>query len=194
VYLDVAWSGSRGAGEAALAPLRALATPVVDDVRWKPYPDLFPVRDAEAAPTWGVSSRSMFLESLDDAMIDVILRRLTEPGAPGALVQLRILGGAMARIPADSAAFGWRDRSAVAWIITPYEDLEHAAAHEAWTATFRSELPADDDATYLNFMGSEGADAVRTAYPAPAWARLRELKRRYDPDNVFRSNHNIPPG
>jgi FAD/FMN-containing dehydrogenase len=54
-------------------------------------------------------------------------------------------------------------------------------------------LPADGAATYVNFMGDEGADAVRDAYPASSYARLRELKRRYDPHNVFRANHNIPP-
>ena len=79
------------------------------------------------------------------------------------------------------------------WLITPDKDVARAAANEAWTAAFRAELPADGPATYLNFMGDEGADAVRHAYPASSYARLRELKRRYDPDNAFRANHNIRP-
>jgi hypothetical protein len=65
--------------------------------------------------------------------------------------------------------------------------------NEAWTAAFRAELPVDGPETYVNFMGDEGADAVRDAYPASSYVRLRELKRRYDPDNLFRANHNIPP-
>ena len=119
--------------------------------------------------------------------------RLTEPDAPGAIVEVRVLGGEMARVPGDATAFGWRDRPVLLWLITPYEDLGRAAAIETWTAAFRADLPVDDAATYINFMGSEETDAVRGAYPPSAYARLRELKRRYDPDNVFRANHNIRP-
>jgi hypothetical protein len=104
-----------------------------------------------------------------------------------------VLGGAMARVPGDATAFGWRDRPALLWLITPDTDLARAAANEAWTAAFRAELPADGPATYVTFMGDEGADAVRDAYPASSYARLLELKGRYDPDNVFRANHNIRP-
>jgi FAD/FMN-containing dehydrogenase len=99
----------------------------------------------------------------------------------------------MARVPGDETAFGWRDRPVLLWLITPYEELGRAAAIEAWTAAFHAELPTAGAATYVNFMGAEGTDAVRGAYPASAYARLRELKRRYDPDNIFRANHNIPP-
>ena len=193
VYLSVAWSGPPEAGERALAPLRSLGAPLSDTVSWQPYPALFSPVDRDAEPTSGVSSRAVFLDALDDATIDVIERRLTEADAPWSIVQLRVLGGAMARVPGDATAFGWRDRPVLLWIITPYEELDRVAAIEAWTAAFRAELPADRPATYVNFMGDEGADAVRDAYPASSYARLRELKRRYDPDNVFRANHNIHP-
>ncbi|HSI99140.1 MAG TPA: FAD-binding oxidoreductase [Patescibacteria group bacterium] len=193
VKLSVAWSGAADAGERALAPLRALGTPIRDTVAWQPYPALFSPVDRDAEPKWAISSRGLFVDSLDDAMIDVIQRRLTEPGAPEALVQLRVLGGEMARVPADAAAFGWRDQPLLLWLITPDEDISRAADLEAWTAAFHAELSTDRAPTYVNFMGDEGADAVRGAYPASSYARLRELKRRYDPDNVFRANHNIPP-
>ena len=193
VHLSLAWAGPPDAGERALAPLRALGTPLSDTVTWKPYTDLFSPVDRDEEPTWSISSRGVFLDSLDDATIDVIERRLMEPGAPEAIVQLRVLGGAMARVPGDAAAFGWRDQPALLWLITPDEDLSRAAANEAWTAAFRAELRVPGSATYINFMGAEDADAVRDAYPAATYARLRELKRRYDPDNVFRANHNIRP-
>lgn len=193
VYVSVAWSGTPEAGERALAPLRGLGSPISDTVTWKPYPDLFSPVDRDAEPTWAISSRGLFVDSLDDAMIDVIQRRLTEPGAPEALVQLRVLGGEMARVPADAAAFDWRDQPLLLWLITPDHDIARAADLEAWTAAFRAEMSADGAPTYVNFMGAEDTDAVRGAYPAPAYARLRELKRRYDPDNAFRANHNIRP-
>jgi FAD/FMN-containing dehydrogenase len=194
VKLSVAWSGAPDPGERALAPLRALGAPISDTVAMQPYPALFSPVDRDAEPTWGISSRALFLDDLDDATIEVIERRLTEPGAPeDALVQLRVLGGAMARVPGDATAFGWRDRPALLWLITPYEDVSQADTNESWTAAFHAELAAGGAATYVNFMGDEGADAVRDAYPPSTHARLRELKRRYDPDNVFRANHNIRP-
>ena len=193
VKLHVAWAGAAEAGERALAPLRALATPMSDTIAWKPYMDLFSPVDRDEEPTWGVSSRGQFIDTLDDAMIDVIEHRLTEPGAPDVIVELRVLGGAMARVPGDATAFGWRDRPALLWLVAPYEEISRAAAVEAWTAAFHAALSADGAATYVNFMGAEDVDAVRGAYPAATYARLRELKRRYDPDNVFRANHNIRP-
>jgi FAD/FMN-containing dehydrogenase len=193
VYISVAWSGPSGAGERALAPLRALAAPIIATVTWQPYPALFSPVDRDEEPTSGVSSRALFLDALDDTTIDVIERWLTEADAPRAIVQLRVLGGAMARVPGNETAFGWRDRPVLLWLITPYEEIGRAAEIEAWTAAFHADLPADGPATYVNFMGDEGADAVRDAYPGPSYARLRELKRRYDPDNVFRANHNIRP-
>jgi len=194
VYLSLVWSGSQGAGEQALAPLRALGSPITDTVAWKPYTGLFSPVDRDQVGTWGVSSRALFVDAIDDAMIEVILRRLAHPSAPRALVQLRVFGGEMARVPSEATAFAWRDLPAILWLITPYEDLDRAAEHEAWTAAFHAELPVDDGSTYVNFMGVEGADAVRGAYPASTYARLRDLKLRYDPDNLFRANHNIAPG
>jgi hypothetical protein len=193
VYLSVAWSGSADAGERALAPLRALGSPISDTVTWKPYPALFSPVDRDEEPTWGISSRALFLDSLDDAKIEVIERRLAEADAPEAVVQLRIFGGEMARVPGDQAAFGWREQPVLLWLSAWDAEIGRAAGNEAWNAAFRAELAGAGAASYVNFMGDEDADAVRDAYPAPAYARLRELKRRYDPDNVFRSNHNIPP-
>ena len=107
------------AGELALAPLRALGNADERHDRPEAVPGpVLPGRPREG-PTWAISSRALFLDALDDAMIDVIERRLTEPGAPEAIVQLRVLGGAMARVPGDATAFGWRDRPALLWLITP---------------------------------------------------------------------------
>ena len=75
VKLSVAWSGAPDAGERALAPLRALGAPISDTVAWQPYPALFTPVDRDAEPRWGISSRSIFLDDLDDGEVDAALAR-----------------------------------------------------------------------------------------------------------------------
>jgi FAD/FMN-containing dehydrogenase len=65
--------------------------------------------------------------------------------------------------------------------------------HEEWVNGLADELLQDDAGAYVGFLADEGEARVRAAYPGPTWDRLREVKRRYDPDNVFRLNQNIPP-
>jgi FAD/FMN-containing dehydrogenase len=74
-----------------------------------------------------------------------------------------------------------------------YAKPEEAPVHEAWTEQFAQSLRNGDDSAYVNFLGDEGPERVRAAYPGPTWDRLREVKRRYDPNNLFRVNQNVPP-
>ena len=71
--------------------------------------------------------------------------------------------------------------------------LEAMAAHTDWLDDFAAALDQGDDGKYVNFVSDEGDAGVRQAYPGATWDRLTELKRRYDPTNLFRLNQNIPP-
>ena len=73
-----------------------------------------------------------------------------------------------------------------------YRRPEEGEVHEAWAAGLAAELDTGGGA-YSGFLGEEGEDRVRAAYPGPTWDRLRTIKARYDPDNLFRLNQNIPP-
>ena len=108
-------------------------------------------------------------------------------------VQLRVLGGALARVPSDATAFAHRDRRLFVNIAAMYTDSAEAATHDAWVAGVADSLGKDDAGGYVGFLGEEHGETVRAAYPGRTWDRLRNLKRRYDPDNLFRLNHNIPP-
>lgn len=203
VYLSVVWSGAPDAADEALEPLRRLADPVYDDVARKAYGDLFPTEDPEAVdepdPAWGVAWRTVFIDSLDEALAAAIERRLTEPEAPELYVQLRVLGGAVEHVPSGATAFGWRHRPALLWIVAPYLDLERAAEIEAWTEATRAEFSTasagsgDPGPAYLNFIGTVDPEAIRASFPGPTLARLREVKRRYDPGELFRGNRAIDP-
>ena len=75
-----------------------------------------------------------------------------------------------------------------------YQDPEEAAAHEAWASDTAAALRSGEDGAYVGFMGDEGEARVREAYPGSTWDRLAEIKRRYDPANVFRLNQNVGSG
>ena len=77
--------------------------------------------------------------------------------------------------------------------MSDHETPEEEPTHEAWVTAFADALRQDDRGAYVNFLVDEGADGVRAAYPGPTYDRLAAIKRRYDPDNLFRLNQNIPP-
>jgi hypothetical protein len=189
----VCWTGSVADGEQALAPLRALAAPVADAISPIPYPDIYRFT-AFAAEPHGASIRSMFADDLSDAALDAVLAAMEHASSPFSLVQFRGLGGAMARVGSDATAFAHRDKRYFLAIIGLWLDAaEDAAPHSAWTESLWRTVRPEGSGVYVNFLEREGADRVRDAYPPATFARLVELKRKYDPRNIFRFNQNIPP-
>jgi len=186
------WTGDPEAGQAAIQPFREVATPLIDIAMPMPYPAIYAFTAAGEQRGLAVH-RSRFLDGLDDDAIDAILAAMASPSSPVAMLQLRVLGGAMARVPADATAFAQRDAAVMALIITPFEDPSSEAVHRAWTETLHEALAARDAGVYSNFLEVEGEDRVRAAYPSGAYERLADIKRRYDPSNLFRMNQNIRP-
>ena len=109
------------------------------------------------------------------------------------VAQLRVLGGAMARVPVDATAFAHRASRIMVNVAAFYERPEETRLHEAWVEDFAAALQQGDDGAYVNFLGDEGEARIRDAYPGATWDRLRRIKARYDPTNLFRLNQNIPP-
>ena len=91
------------------------------------------------------------------------------------------------------SAFAHRSSKIMVNLAAFYEGPDDKAVREAWVTDFMAALEQEDKGAYVNFVGDEGEDRVRAAYPGPTWDRLREIKRRYDPDNLFRRNQNVPP-
>ncbi|MFL5723579.1 MAG: FAD-binding oxidoreductase, partial [Chloroflexota bacterium] len=186
------WAGDPADGQAALQPFRDLATPLADMAMPMPYPGIYEMlRDAEQR-SLGVH-RSRFLSTLDDDAVDAILEAVAAPSSPGAMIQLRVLGGAMARIPATDTAFAHRDAAVMATIMTLYDDPSTEAAHVAWTVGLHEKLAPNSVGVYSNFLEAEGDERIRAAYPAGTYERLAEVKRRYDASNLFHLNQNIRP-
>jgi FAD/FMN-containing dehydrogenase len=110
-----------------------------------------------------------------------------------AVAQLRVLGGAMARVPVDATAFAHRNSRIMVNLATLYERPEEKATHEAWVDNATAAVQQSDHGAYVNFLGDEGEERIRAAYPGKTWDRLSAIKAQYDPTNLFRLNQNIPP-
>jgi FAD/FMN-containing dehydrogenase len=186
------FAGDAEAGERTIAPFRALATPIADMVRPMRYPEIFRLFENGPGPAEEVA-RSLFVDAVDRDAAEAVVDHLQASTAPLAVAQLRVLGGAMARVPADATAFAHRARRVMVAIGAVYERAEETPVHEAWVAAFAAALRQGDAGVYVNFLGDEGEARVREAYPDPTWDRLAAIKSRYDPTNVFRLNQNIPP-
>ena len=189
----VTWTGTLEDGERAIAPLRALAEPVADTVAPIPYPAIYAYMEPAAAPHAAVV-RSMFSNQVSDATIDAILRSMGEASSPMNIVQLRGLGGAMARVGSEETAFAHRDKQYMTTVLALWLDAdEDAAPHHAWADALWNEVRRDADGVYVNFLENEGEARIREAYGEANFARLAQVKAKYDPANVFCFNQNIRP-
>ncbi len=184
------YAGDAEAGTQAIAPFRALAAPLADMVRPMSYPEMYPPEDDSYHPT--ATAQTLFVDRVDRDVAETILQYLEASDAAMRVAQLRVLGGAMARVPADATAFAHRSRPIMVNVAAFYEGAADRVVREAWVANFAEALRHGDASAYVNFIGDEGADRVRDAYPGGTWDRLVEIKRRYDPTNLFRLNQNIP--
>ncbi len=184
------WAGPVDEGQAALAPFRTLATPVADMLRPISYAEMYPPAEPDYHPL--AISRTFFLDQFDHATAETILEHLEASDAAMRVSQIRALGGAMARVDPAATAFAHRDRPIMISVASFYEGDDDKARREAWVEDLADALHQRDGA-YVNFLGDEGEQRVRDAYPGRTWDRLVEIKRRYDPENLFHHNQNIPP-
>ena len=173
-----------------MAPFRALATPIADMVRPMNYPEIYPPEE-DFHPVAAI--RTMFVDAIDHDDVDTIVDRLQSSTAMMRAAQLRVLGGAMARVPDDATAFAHRGRRIMVNVAALFENPEEREKHEAWSEEFAGALNKGDTSGYVNFLNDEGGERIRAAYPGSTWDRLKAVKHRYDPTNLFRLNQNIPP-
>jgi FAD/FMN-containing dehydrogenase len=187
----LAYAGPTDAGQRAVAPFRAIATPIVDMVRPMRYPELFPPDDPSYHPV--AVARTMFVDGIDRSFAETVLDCLGTSSAPMRVAQLRVLGGAIARVPSDATAYAHRRSRIMVNVAAAGWPSEEAELHTAWVEKFAAALRQGDSGAYANFLGAEGPGRVRDAYPGSTWDRLASIKAQFDPTNLFRLNQNIPP-
>jgi FAD/FMN-containing dehydrogenase len=176
----------------SFAPFRGLGTPVFEETVRVPYTALQRMLDQVAAPGLRYYGRGNFLDTLDPLVIEPLATAYAEAPSPQSLVLFVRLGGAVAAIPMEATAFAHRNRPWAVTALAIWRDPTDDDANRTWIERAWSALPALPKAVYVNELGDEGNERVRAAY-GPNYERLSQLKRRYDPNNLFRLNQNIRP-
>jgi FAD/FMN-containing dehydrogenase len=187
----IAFAGEPDAAAKAMAPFRALAKPYADLVGPAPLSSLYIPEDPNHPPA--VTVRTLFVDRIGRDEAKQMLAHLEKSDAMLQVAQIRVLGGAAARVPAEATAFAHRKSRILAAYLAMYGNADETQRHDAWASEGVAALKQSDGGAYVNFLGTEGPERLRAAYPGATWERLRKVKKQYDPENLFRLNQNIPP-
>jgi hypothetical protein len=191
------WAGDTTEGERAIEPLRRLATPLLDMSGRMSYCSIQQMYDA-MFPKGGHRAyfKSVYLNGLDDTLIDEIAIRSTNRPSELSLCSIWHMGGAVSRVAGDATAFGERGMQYMLSIDSIWKDRRDDECNLSWSRVFWHDMKGRSGGrAYLNFagLGEEGEDLVRASYGAHNYERLAAIKAKYDPTNIFRLNQNIKP-
>ncbi|WP_406631710.1 FAD-binding oxidoreductase [Amycolatopsis sp. WGS_07] len=194
VAIIVCWSGDHEQGQEFLRPLREFGRPVLDTVAPMPYVVLQRMLDDTSRAGDHYYWRSVDFGPLTDEIISIIVEHVARITSPLSAVPVYHLGGAIGRVPPEDTAFGSRHATHDINMFGHWSpDRDDRDRHVAWVRDFSEAMAPHAVGKYVNFLNDEGTDGVREAY-GRRWQRLVALKRRLDPENVFRYNFNIDPG
>jgi FAD/FMN-containing dehydrogenase len=195
VMVGACYAGSPDEGAEVVRPLKQFGRPILDLLEPKPYTALQSMFDPLVPHGWHRYWKSVELPPLTDDAIDTLVEHSSAPTSSKSYTIVFQLGGALAGVREDETAFSQRDAAHNVNInaVWTEEDLD-PERHIAWARDFFEAMePHAGGRVYVNFLGEEGGNRVRQAYGARNYERLVELKRAYDPTNLFRLNQNIEP-
>lgn len=192
--IAVCYAGTLEAGEAAVRPIRSFGTPVADLIGPIPYVAQQMLFNAAFPAGRHYYEKSCFLRELDDAAIDTLVDGFARVPSPLSVVVIEQHGGAIRRVPEDGTAFPHRAPEHNLILPASWTDPADTAVNVQWTRDLYTAMqPFAAEGYYINYMADiESEERARAAY-GDNYARLAALKARYDPANLFRLNHNIPP-
>jgi len=191
VALIPGWFGPIGQGESMIAPLRKLQ-PVLDVVQEVPYVGQQQLFDEAAGPGMPRYWKSGYLIDLSDGLVDVLIEQNEKRPNPLSPQLLFRMHGQMTEIPVDATAFPQRR---VGWdydVIAQWTEPNQAESCIAWARETWDAVSPHTDGVYINHLDHDDDVRIRSAY-GPNYDRLVDVKRKYDADNFFRLNNNIPP-
>jgi FAD binding domain-containing protein/berberine-like enzyme len=188
------YAGPVEEGQKVVRPLKAFGSPVLDLCVPKPFLAHQAMFDPSFPHGWWYYMRSCDVADLTDEVIDITVEHSLRIDSPLTAFPIWQRGGAAARVGEDEMAFGGRGAGYTFNITAATEAAEGFEEEREWVGNFWLALKPHHKGAYVNFLMEEGEGRIRQAYGAKKYGRLKELKRRYDPDNLFRLNQNIRPG
>ncbi len=191
--IGIVYAGEPGEGERVLRPLREFGSPALDGVQRMPMMGAQEMLDPSAPHGMRNYSKSHWLAELPDAAIERMVELHAGVPSPMSLIITARMGGAIERVEQQSTAFGHRDAYRLLWVVGSWWEGDDAEQIEWTRGVFDALTPHSTGGVYVNSLQYEPEQRTRDAYGSAIWSRLVELKDRWDPDNVFRLNYNVPP-
>jgi FAD/FMN-containing dehydrogenase len=193
MIIAVCFLGDPGVGERALAPLRTLGRPIADVIGPHPFVGwqqaFDPLLTAGARNYW----KSHDFRELSDGLFAQLVEFAGRLPTAECEIFIANVGGAMARVPVEATAFAGRDANFVMNVHTRWQEARDDARCIGWAREFyNATRPYASSTAYVNFLPDEDGERLSTTYGGN-YAKLREIKAKYDPDNAFRVNQNIKP-
>jgi FAD/FMN-containing dehydrogenase len=187
------WAGPPEEGERIIQRVRSIASPVAEMIGPMPYPALNSAFDALVPKGLQHYWKSNFVTELTDAMIDAHTRYGPKVPAVNSTVHIYPINGACHRVPADATAFAYRDANFATVIAGMWPGPADNEANIRWVRDYyEATAPLSEDGGYVNFMAADDQNRVQANYRGN-YDRLVDVKRAYDPDNLFHLNQNIQP-
>ncbi len=195
LIVNAVYGGDVSAGEKALAPIRAIGSPIADAVGPKSYATFQTMFDEAGGPGARNYWKSHYLAEMTEEAIGVICDRGTNIASPETVIGMMALGGEIARRPADSTSYQHRDAKWVVVIQARWRDADEDETHTEWARElFDGLAPHATGGVYLNATTPEESEAgVADAFGEETYERLAAVKARWDPENVFHLNPNVSP-
>jgi FAD/FMN-containing dehydrogenase len=187
------YAGPVEEGEKVMRPMKEFGRPLLDLCAPQPFVAHQSMFDPSFPAGWWYYFRSCNLGELTDGAIDVVADRAPRMTSQLTAFPIFQLGGAIDRVGEDETAYTGRSAGHTVNINATTATSEGYEQERAWSRDFWSALEPYHTNVYVNFLMEEGEERIRQAYGAAKYDRLKALKRRYDPDNVFRLNQNISP-
>ena len=191
--IGIVYAGDPDEGERVLRPLREFGPPALDVVGRMPVIGAQEMLDPTAPHGMRNYSKSHWLAELPDTAIDRMVELHEGVPSPMSMIITARMGGAIERVAPESTAFVHRDAYRLLWVVGAWWEGDDAE-QIAWTReVFDALTPHSTGGVYVNSLQDEPEQRIRDAYDNRTWARLVELKDRWDPENTFRLNYNVPP-
>ena len=187
------YAGPIEEGERVLQPLRQAIPPLADRVGPISYAELQKAGDVSFPRGHRFYWKAQFLRQITDAAANALIERFPSVPSPRSFFVFQQVGGAISRVPAAATAYANRDAAYDSFPVSIWSDPAADEANIAWAREMYTVLrPFGMGGVYVNNLGDEGHERVKAAY-GENYDRLVTLKRKYDPDNLFRLNQNVHP-